>query len=361
MLTRRDFGLGLGALGLSPAFAQGVKTLKVANTAGVMDAQQCFITSGQHPKLNFYKAEGVDVEYVNMTSITQALQSLMTNQVHFGPMAPGILLPAMAKEPTLDLVAVYEWLPRNANVIVVKPGSPIKTAADLSGKKIGVRNQGDPGIVVTKTMLAELGLKDDRNEYIAIGDGAPAGAAIDNDRVDAMVTFDTAAARIELVGTKLRYVPLTPKFTKVGSSWICVPRKALQADRKAYVGLFRAMAKSTLFAHTNLDAAIDAHWGVYPESKPKGKTEDEARKEMKFILKDRKENWMRRGDDSDQRFGASSLDEWKAHLLTAAETSKNPDLPKQVDANKVFSNELIDEVNQFDRKAVVQMAQAFKA
>jgi NitT/TauT family transport system substrate-binding protein len=326
-----------------------------------MDAQQCFITSGQHPKLNFYKSEGVDVEYVNMASITQALQSLMTHQVQFGPMAPGILLPALAKEPSLDLVAVYEWLPRNANVIVVKPGSPIKSAADLAGKKIGVRNQGDPGIVVTKTMLAELGLKDDKNEYIAVGDGAPAGAAIDADRVDAMVTFDTAAARIELVGTKLRYVPLTPKFNKVGSSWICVPRQALKDDRKAYVGLFRAMAKSTLFAYSNLDAAIDAHWAVYPESKPKGKTEDEGRKEMKFILKDRKENWMRRPDDADQRFGPSSLDEWKAHLAVAAETSKNPELPKQVDVSRVFSNELIDEVNAFDRKAVVQLAQSFKA
>jgi NitT/TauT family transport system substrate-binding protein len=285
----------------------------------------------------------------------------MTHQVQFGPMAPGILLPALAKEPSLDLVAVYEWLPRNANVIVVKPGSPIKSAADLAGKKIGVRNQGDPGIVVTKTMLAELGLKDDKNEYIAVGDGAPAGAAIDADRVDAMVTFDTAAARIELVGTKLRYVPLTPKFNKVGSSWICVPRQALKDDRKAYVGLFRAMAKSTLFAYSNLDAAIDAHWAVYPESKPKGKTEDEGRKEMKFILKDRKENWMRRPDDADQRFGPSSLDEWKAHLAVAAETSKNPELPKQVDVGRVFSNELIDEVNAFDRKAVVQLAQSFKA
>jgi NitT/TauT family transport system substrate-binding protein len=344
-----------------PAFGQGARTLKVANTAGVMDAQQCFVTAGQHPKLNFYKAEGVDVEYVNMASITQALQSLMTHQVHFGPMAPGILLPALAKEPSLDLVAVYEWLPRNANVIVVKPGSPIRSAADLAGRKIGVRNQGDPGIVVTKTMLAELGLKDDKCEYIAIGDGAPAGAAIDNDRVDAMVTFDTAAARVELVGTRLRYVPLTPGFNKLGSGWMCIPRKALKDDRKAYVGLFRALAKSTLFAHANLDAAIDAHWAVYPETRPKGKSEEEARKEMKFILKDRKENWMRRADDPDQRMGPSNLDEWKAHLVTAAETSKNPNLPKQVDPAKVFSNELIDEVNAFDKAAIVKLAQSFRA
>src|SRR3954466_4946129 len=351
MLTRREFGLGLAAAGLHGAvFAQGVKVLKVANTAGVMDAQQCFITCGQHPKLNFYKSEGVDVEYVNMTSITQALQSLMTHQVHFGPMAPGILLPAMAKEPSLDLVAVYEWLPRNANVIVVKPGSPIKTAADLAGRKIGVRNQGDPGIVVTKTMLAELGLKDDKNEYIAIGDGAPAGAAIDNDRVDAMVTFDTAAARIELVGTKLRYVPLTPKFAQVGSGWICVPRDSLKKDRKALVALFRGIAKSTLFSHENLEAGIDLHWAVYPESRPKGRSEEEAKKELAFIMKDRKESWMRRPDDPDQRMGAQTLAEWKANIDMTAETVKNPRLADELgDPGRLFSNELIDEVNAFDK------------
>jgi len=365
MLTRREFGLGGLAAGLGlatlPAFGADVKTLKLANTAGVMDAQQCFCTSGQHPKLDFYKSEGVDVEYVNMSSIVQALQSLMTAQVQFGPMAPAILLPALAKEPSLDLVAVYEWLPRNANVIVVKPGSPIKTAADLAGRKVGVRNQGDPGIVVTKTMLAELGMKDDKVEYIAIGDGATAGAAIDADRVDAMVTYDTAAARIELVGTQLRYVPLTPKFDRIGSSWMCVQRSAMNANRKEYIGMFRGLAKSTLFANTNLDAAIDAHWAVYPETRPKGKSEDEARKEMNFILKDRKNNWMARADDPDQRFGPSRPEEWKANLATATETSKNPDLPKQVNLDKVYSNELIAEINDFDRKAIVQMAQAFKA
>jgi NitT/TauT family transport system substrate-binding protein len=367
MWTRRDFGLGLGALGLAglaasaPALAQNLRVMKVANTAAVNDPQQCFVTAGQHPKLNFYKPGGVDVEYVNMSSMVQAMQSLRSGHVDFGPAVPGILLPAMAKDPTLDLVSVYKWLPRNANVIVVKPGSPIKSAADLAGKRIGVRNQGDPGIVVTKTMLAELGLKDDATEYIAIGDGAPAGAAIDNDRVDAMVTFDTAAARIELVGTKLRYVALTPKFAQVGSGWICVPRKLLKDDRKALVALFRGIAKSTLFAHSNLDTAIELHWAVYPESRPKGRSEDEARKELAFILKDRRNSWMRRPDDPDQRMGAMTLAEWKVNIEMTAESSKNPKLADELgDPNRLFTNELIDEINAFDKQAVVQAAKSFK-
>lgn len=365
MVTRRDFGLGLGALGFAaglPALAQSVRMMKVANTAAVNDPQQCFCTAGQHPKLNFYKPGGVDVEYVNMSSMTQALQSLRAGHVDFGPAVPGILLPAMAKDPSLDLVSVYKWLPRNGNVIVVKPGSPIRSAADLAGKRIGVRSQGDTGIVITRAMLAELGLKDDQCEYIAIGDGAPAGAAIDNDRVDAMVAFDTAAARIELVGTKLRYVPLTPKFAQIGSGWLCVPRKLLKEQRRALVALFQGVAKSTIFSNANIEAAIDAHWAVYPESRPKGRSEDEARKELAFILKHRKNSWMRRPDDPDQRMGASSLAEWKANIEMAAESSKNPKLAEELgDPNRLFTNELIDEINAFDKQAVVQMARNFKA
>jgi len=364
MLTRRNFGLGLGALGLTrglPALAQDVRIMRVANTAAVNDPQQCFVTAGQSPRLNFYKSGSVDVEYVNMSSMTQALQSLRAGHVEFGPAVPGILLPAMAKDPSLDLVSVYKWLPRNANTIVVKPGSPIKSVADLAGKRIGVRSQGDSGIVITKTMLAELGLKDDKCEYIAIGDGAPAGAAIDNERVDAMVAFDTATARIELVGTKLRYVPLTPKFAQLGSGWMCVPRKMLKDERKNLVALFRGIAKSTIFSNANLDAGIDLHWSVYPESKPKGRTEDEARKELAFILKDRKNSWMRRPDDPDQRMGAMSLAEWKANIEMAAESSKNPKLAEELgDPNRLFSNELIDEINAFDKQAVVDMAKSFK-
>ncbi|MDQ7956362.1 MAG: ABC transporter substrate-binding protein [Pseudomonadota bacterium] len=364
MLNRRDFGFGLGALGLAaglPALAQNVRVMRLANTAAVNDPQQCFVTAGQHPRLNFYKPNGVDPEYVNMSSMTQALQSLRAGHVEFGPAVPGLLLPAMAKDPSLDLVSVYKWLPRNANVIVVKPDSPIRSAADLAGKRIGVRSQGDTGVVLTRTMLAELGLKDDKCEYIAIGDGAPAGAAIDNDRVDAMVAFDTATARIELVGTKLRYVPLTPKFAQLGSGWLCVPRKLLKEDRKAVVALFQGIAKSTIFSNANLDAAIDLHWAVYPESKPKGRSLDEARKELNFILKDRKNSWMRRPDDPDQRMGASSLAEWKSNIEIAAESSKNPKLADELgDPNRLFTNELIDDINAFDKQAVIDMARSFK-
>ena len=147
----------------------------------------------------------------------------------------------------------------------------------------------------------------------------------------------------------------------MGSGWICVPRKLLREERKSLVALFRGIARSTLFSYANLDAAIDLHWAVYPESRPKGRSEEEARKELNFILKDRRNNWMRRPDDPDQRIGASTLDEWRANIETAAEATKNPKLADELgDANRLFTNELIDEINAFDKAAVLRMAKEFR-
>ena len=59
--------------------------------------------------------------------------------------------------------------------------------------------------------------------------------------------------------------------------------------------------------------------------------------------------------------GASSLAEWKANIEMAAESTRNPKLAEELgDPNRLFSNELIDEVNAFDRKAVVEMAKSFR-
>lgn len=109
-------------------------------------------------------------------------------------------------------------------------------------------------------------------------------------------------------------MPLTPKFAQVGSGWICVPRKLLKDERKALVAWFQGIAKSTLFSQANLDAAIDLHWAVYPESRPKGRSEEEARKELHFIG----------------------------------------------DVNRLFTNELIDDINAFDKQAVIKAAKAFR-
>jgi NitT/TauT family transport system substrate-binding protein len=210
-------------------------------------------------------------------------------------------------------------------------------------------------------MYRELGLPAADIDFVAVGDSGVAGTALSQNKVDAIVTFDTAAGRIEAVGFPLRYLPLPPAYSKLGSGWFGFRKKDIKADRKSVAGFCRAVAKSTLFAHTNLPQALSIHWALYPDSKSKSKSEDESRKEIEIIMAQRRNNWIRRPDDPDQRWGASSLEEWRTLVAIAAESSNNAQLPEQVgDLNNVFTNDLIDEINDFDKAAIVKQASDFK-
>ena len=58
---------------------------------------------------------------------------------------------------------------------------------------------------------------------------------------------------------------------------------------------------------------------------------------------------------------SSSLAEWKSNIEMAVDGSRNPKLADELgDPNRLFTNELIDEVNAFDRQAVVEMAKSFR-
>jgi NitT/TauT family transport system substrate-binding protein len=363
MIDRRHFNLALGALLSAPvAHAQGKRVVKVALPTSTLDVSQAFVTCGRDIRLKYYESEGLDIEYVNMSSQTQAMLSIATGQVDTGALVPALFLPALAKEPALGLVAAYNWLPRNANVVVVSPGSPIRSINDLAGRKIGIRNQGDGGIAQLQLMFTELGMSAENIDFVAVGDAGMAGSALSQKEVDALVTYDTAAGRIEAVGFPLRYLPLPPRYEKLPAGWFGFRKKDLKDNRKTVVSFCRGVARSSLFATTNLSAALEIHWSLYPESKPKSISAEAIRKEMETILAQRRLNWVRRPDDPDQRMGASNADQWKGTIASVAKSSNNPLLPQQIgDPGNVFTNELIDEINDFDKDAVVRQAKAFKA
>ncbi|WFU39602.1 hypothetical protein QA640_35440 [Bradyrhizobium sp. CB82] len=90
-------------------------------------------------------------------------------------------------------------------------------------------------------------------------------------------------------------------------------------------------------------------------------TEEESRREIETILRRRKENWIRLPDDPDQRWDASTRAEWESWIRISSESTKNSDLPRQIgEPAAVFTNELIDEINDFDKAAVVRQAVDFK-
>jgi NitT/TauT family transport system substrate-binding protein len=361
MLTRRRLGQALGAatlgLALAPRAGRAAPaTMRFANASGTVDAQGSFITVGGHPKLGYHQQEGIAVEFVNTAGVSQSLQALATGGAEFASMTPTAYLPLIAKNPGLDMVSAYVFMPQPHYAVGVKPDSGFTGVADLKGKTIGIRNTGDSGYFAVRAMLVEAGIDPNKDvEFLAVNGGGPAGQALYSGRIAAIAIWDAELARVELAGFKLRVLPNTPGVQHLFGSTFGVGRTAVRKNPAPYVGLFRAMAKGAIFTAANPALAVRLHWQLYPESKPKTKSEQEALDDMLYLLRVRMPKWFPAPGDPDQRMGASTLEQWQAQLGFTA--LQDPDIPKRIpDVAQLFTNELIDEVNRFDRAAVLEQA-----
>ena len=361
MINRRHFNtlVGSAAIGLvvAPhvASSQSLPVVRLGNAAGIIDPQLIFLTMGQHPRLKYYEEEGCKLDIINMSGSGQTLQTIATANVETSAISPTVFLPVYVKNPDIDIIFPYIWLRQPHWSVAVKPDSSIKSLAELKGKTVGIRNQGDSGYFGARAMFRELDIDPDKDvEWVSVGDGGPAGEAVYRGRVDAMAFWDGSFARIEIAGFPLRHLPNSPGMQKLFGNGYAVRRSDLAKRRELYVGFFRAMAKSTVFAYANPDLAIKLHWDIYPETKPKGKTDQEAFTEARKVVDSRKDKWFAGAWQTDKRFGGQTLDEWQAQVHFAG-------LDGQVnDLNKVFTTEILEEVNKFDRTAIEAKAKAMK-
>ena len=89
----------------------------------------------------FFKKRGIDMEFVQTTSSGNNPPALVSNSVQVaGPTMPTLL---QANDSGLDLVVIANGAvyPLEADILVARQGSGIKSPADLKGKTVGV-----PGI-----------------------------------------------------------------------------------------------------------------------------------------------------------------------------------------------------------------------
>jgi NitT/TauT family transport system substrate-binding protein len=361
MITRRHFTTLAGATGLSliaaPYVARGQSpaVVRLGNAAGIIDPQITYLTAGQHKLLDYYAKEGVTLDIVNMSGVGQTMQAVANGAVEISAVSPVAFLNVYAKNPEIDLVFVYCWMRQPHWSVAVKPDSPIKSLAELKGKTIGMRNQGDTGYIGARAMFQEIGINPDKDvEWVSIGEGGPAGQMVYRGSVDAMAFWDGSFARMELAGFPLRHLPNTPGMQKLFGNAYAVRKSTLEKNRDVLVRYLRANAMSTVFAHTNPDVAIKLHYEVYPESKPKGKTDAEAHAEARKINDSRRDKWLPGPGQSDKRFGAMSKEEWEAQVAFGG-------LQGQVkDVTPIFTTALIDDINKFDRAAIEKQAKEMK-
>lgn len=341
--------------------AQAQDKLSVVVSSGSWGQGTSTLTS-LPDQLGFWKEEGVEVELKKAKGSALGAQLVASGQadvVHAGT-SVGVI-GTVAKD--LDMVAFYNMIIHNFQMPAVPQNSPIKTLADLKGKKLGVIGLGTATIPIVKSVLADDGV-DPENEvtFVEVGYGAQAAAALwVTKQVDALAMYDSVYAAIENVDPEtydLRVLS-SPLADKVSFQTALITRpEVLEEKRDAIIKMARGQAKATIFALENPEAAVRLHWKQYPEMKPTGVDEETALQLEKNALLARLNNM--RIDTM-----AVPRDQWgyihEVDVQTYLDMLKKiGKAPEDMTADQLYTNELIDEINDFDAEAVREFARNYK-
>ena len=149
-----------------------------------------------------FKKDGIAVKWVFSAGSNRALEYLNANSLDIGSSAG--LAALLAKANGNPIRAPYIFSRPEWTALVVPRDSPIRTLADLKGKKVAATKGTDPYLFLLRA-LQTVKLKRSDIEHVAL-QHADGRAALEQGRVDAWAGLDPLMAASELdAGSRLIY------------------------------------------------------------------------------------------------------------------------------------------------------------
>lgn len=306
-------------------------------------------------KLGWFEKDGIKVDLVPLPGSTDCVKLVATKELQAS--LPSIEPLAIIRPQGVKAKFFYTAYQANIYGIAVPADSPVKSITDLKGKKIGVTSMASAGVIVARALAKAAGMNPDSDITILVaGEAAQTAALLGSKQIDALSQFDTQYALTMNAGAKLRMLE-HPEIKKFPSNGFVALEDYLKNNRKEAVALARGYAKGTVFAMANPEAAIRILWEMYPQTKATGKDEPTALRDDLITLEARAKNWRYEQVDG-KRWGDNVVKNYQdyADWLLAQGIIKT-----KTDANDLVTNDLLDEAINFDEKALIAEAKAYKA
>lgn len=348
-IVRVCFALTAVVAGTSAYAAQKIP-ITVAMPVTIFHPSQSYYTSV--PLKLFWEQEGLDVRVLKLPGANTAAAAVDAGKADVAFASNSALFALLEAHPETDFMAYYTFITHFIAIPEVLPDSPIKTIADLEGKTVGLQSLGNSQMQTTRALVKLAGGDPDSLKFVAVGEGAAAARALKTGRVDALSLYDALYAIIEANGTELRPLrsaQLAPDSIGFQSSMF-VSRSYFKDHKEALTRLARGVAKATIFAKTNPEATVRIHWQVYPASKPRGVSEEEAMRRSLAPLKRRMSNVSK----VNGLIGGATREQVKGYMQVLVEGGV---LKEPIPVDVVWDPSLLEAINKFDKDAIQQMAE----
>ena len=305
-------------------------------------------------KIGWFKEDGIEVELIPLSGSGDCTKTVATKEVAFA--LPSVEPLAAARPQGVKAKIFYTAYQGNIYGIAVPADSPVQKMTDLKGKNIGVISMGSAGVQIARALAATSGMDPatDINVVVA-GEGAQTAAMVRTRQVEALSQFDTQYAMVENAGVKLRVLD-TKEIDRYPSNGLLALEETLKNRPKEAAALARGYAKGTIFAINNPEAAIRILYEVYPQTRPTGKDEATAVRDDTKVLLARADKWTLEKWGI-KRWGENSVANYSAYVDFMLKWGI---IKQKVEAADLVTNDLIDEINQFDANAIAAQAKAYK-
>ena len=357
MITRRKVVQGIGATGAAslaaPSLGRTQELRKIKMGFGIKSLNPIIINILIGEALGYYREEGLSFSAIPLGTNSNAMIALDKGDTEFAVGTPSFQFPLYAKNQLPPIVNYYEYTYPYKWDVAVKPDSTVKSYADLKGKKVGVSDLGTSDYPVTRAVLKNIGVDPDKDvQWIAVGAGVAAGVALQRGVIDALAYFDTGFGQIDAAGIEMRMLDRPKDVPLIGGLFISARGDYLKANRRTAIGFARAVNKSSEFLLANPEAGARVFVKAFPETAPRGASEADAVKSILFAAKRRIPLYRPPYENTKMGFIHESELLLDAKFL-GLETIK--------DVKPLYTNDMIDEINNFDREKVIAQATAYKS
>lgn len=198
--------------------------------------------------LGFYKAAGVDVEIVRVPQTPSAIVALRNGEGDMADVATGTVLQLIAQDQMnlKGVVSADKALP-----FIIAAKRAIATPRQLDGKSFGIASIGSTDYIVSRIVLAKLGVDLDSLQFVPIGSPPVRAQSLLGNRVDATsfsigvwTTIPDRSSLRVLVDQASYYkaAPYVTQFDVVTADAIAKKPRQIQAVVRAIMMASRAFA-----------------------------------------------------------------------------------------------------------------------
>jgi NitT/TauT family transport system substrate-binding protein len=304
----------------------------------------------------FFEEENLDVELIPSKGSGAAVQQLVAGNAQSALPGPASIM--IGKSQGNDLKVVYTYLYNDVFGVIVANDSPITDFSQLKGKVLGISEYAGGEVPLVNGLMSMYDLQEGKDvDIIPVGFGAAAVEALTNGTIDAYASSVIDFAIMEAAGYDFRWIN-PEEATGFPANSFTVQTEELEKNPDVLIRVARAIAKATLFAHTNQDAAVDILAKAIPEE---FNPVEDGRAFFEGMLQ-----LAVPPEGVDGVFGQHSVQGWKNYqdfLLAGgpADPEDTSDILKEpVDIESILTEELLEDINDFDRDAVIEKAKNWK-